>query len=491
MAADFLRNLQNKRGMSNSPIHSTSPLLATGFVNSCRQFPDRPAIHIGGEVFTYAQLLEKTEIVFAQISRVKIPDMIGIYTQESGAGYVPLNPKFPQARLQEIIIDCELQLVIAENDMNVQLPTPTLMLDMNTALRKPCEVLVEQDLAYLLFTSGTSGSPKGVPVSKRNISSFFRHYQIHYDFNEQDRFLQPYELSFDVSVFSIFAAWNAGACVYCVPDEGLKYLNIVTTLRDHKITVSSMVPTVLLYLEKYLPEFSFPHLRYSFFSGDKLYQRLAHQWLQAAPATRIHNCYGPTETTVVCTSYPWEPIASERESVNGIVPLGKPFEGMDYLLLDESLAPVYEGIAELCFSGDQVIDAYLHHRYEERFFNHGGKRYYRTGDLAEVNASGNLVFHGRTDAQVKINGFRLELAEVEHVLARHMGKPVIVLACGDLGIDSLVAFVETEDLDEMKLKQELAKQLPAYMIPGKYIAVDSFPRNINGKIDRRQLKTNL
>lgn len=479
-------------------------MLAAGFAESARRFPQRPAIHIKGEAFTYAQLLEKTEIVFAQLSQQNIPDLVGIYTTESvwtyatllavslsGACYVPLNPKFPGARLREIVEECRLSLVIAERKDQLQLVPDTRLLDINSAERKACKPLVIQELAYLLFTSGTSGIPKGVPVSKKNTSAFFRHYQTHYDFNEHDRFLQPYELSFDVSVFSMFAAWNAGACVYCVPDEGLKYMNIVATLRDHRITVSSMVPTVLHYLEKYLPEFSFPQLRYSFFSGDKLYQRLALQWQQAAPGARIHNCYGPTETTVVCTCYPWEPVASEKESVNGIVPLGRPFEGMDYLLVNEDAAPIPEGVGELCFSGSQVIPAYLNGRYADRFFVHAGQRFYRTGDLAEVNGSGNLVFHGRTDAQVKINGFRLELAEVEHVLTTHINRPVIVLVVKESGLDVLVAFIETKELNETKLKKELEQQLPAYMIPARYMAVDPFPRNMNGKIDLIRLKANL
>src|SRR6218665_1299748 len=140
MAADFLRNLRNKRGMSNTPHHGISPLLAAGFVKSCGQFPHRPAIHICGELFTYAQLLEKTEIVFAQLSSIKIPELVGIYTKESiwtyatllavslsGACYVPLNPKFPEARLREIILECELQLVITENKSSEQPGMQTLV----------------------------------------------------------------------------------------------------------------------------------------------------------------------------------------------------------------------------------------------------------------------------------------------------------------------------------------------------------------------------
>lgn len=490
--------------MSNTPSFGPGNLLAARFADNCVLFPQHPALFIRNEFFTYEQLLEKAEIIFAQLFLESVPAFIGIYTQESvwsyaailaisliGSCYVPLNSKFPAYKLQNIIQASGLQLILTEDKLLFAHEAKELILDTRSTLRKKGLPLVQQDLAYLLFTSGSTGQPKGVPVSKKNCAHFFEHCFKNYDFKETDGFLQPYELSFDVSVFSMFAAWNVGACVYCVSDEGIKYLNVVSMLKNHRITVSSLVPTTLLYLEKYMDELTFPHLRYSFFSGDKLYHRMAVKWQKAAPASVLHNCYGPTETTIVCTGYPWEEQRSAAESVNDVVPLGKAFEGMYFLLVGENDRAVSQGIGELCFTGNQVIPAYLNNQDEDRFFEHDGNRYYKTGDLAEVNAQGNLIFHGRKDTQVKINGYRIELGEVEHALYQLTKKPVIVLALEKSHVNELVAFIETEQLDDWPLKKELATILPMYMVPTKYLAVPSFPKNSNGKVDYLQLRNSL
>ncbi|MES2680754.1 MAG: AMP-binding protein [Bacteroidota bacterium] len=479
-------------------------LLAEGFTESCRKFPMHQALYIGNQFYTYNDLLQKAEIIFEQFQKKNTPAYIGIYTDESvwtyaaiiavsltGACYVPLNARLPDQKLQTIIKACKLQLIISGKPTPFSHQAQELIIDTGSKTREKISVIVTQPFAYLLFTSGTTGEPKGVPVSKKNCESFFRHYQGNFDFNASDKFLQPYELSFDVSVFCIFSAWHCGACLYVVPEEGFKYLNCMQMIKTHDITITSMVPTVLQYLEKYLDEFSFDSLRYSFFSGDKLYHHLAKKWSKLAAKAQVFNCYGPTETTVVCTSYLWEETRSEKESVNNIVPLGKPFEDMAFILVNEQNEYINAGTGELCFTGKQVIDHYLGQQNEDCFFEYKRKRYYKTGDLAAVNENGNLIFYGRNDSQVKINGFRVELTEIENVIFKITGKNVVVIAGTENNLEVLFAFIENAKMDETKLRTELSGFLPVYMIPAHYRFVNAFPKNINGKIDRRQLKQYL
>jgi len=293
-------------------------------------------------------------------------------------------------------------------------------------------------------------------------------------------------LSFDVSVFSMFAAWNCGACVYVVPEEGFKYLNSITMIKEHNITVSSLVPTVLLYVEKYLDQFSFPSLRYSFFSGDKLFQQLAVKWNKAAANALIYNCYGPTETTIVCTSYLWDEKTADEESFNNIVPLGKPFKNMDFIFLDEQNKT--NGISgELCFTGVQVIDSYLGNKHDKTFFDYDEKKYYKTGDIAALNEKGNLIFQGRKDSQVKINGYRVELLEIENTIRKILKMNVVVIAIPEKNVNKLFAFIEGNQV-ETNIKEQLAQFLPNYMIPNYYHFMPEFPKNSNGKIDLQLLK---
>ncbi len=496
--------------MPNSPGNPfVDYSLARLFAERALVYPDNKALYINQHYYTYGELLAMANTIYQCIQAEAPFTRIGIYCTASvfsyaallavslyGAAWVPLHPLFPPARNKQVIEDAALQLVLTETEWPEELRVASCQALQVPPLSKTAKqhniIPVEKCTTpecYVLYTSGSSGIPKGVPVSKKNVQAFFAYFLNEYDFSPEDRFLQTYELSFDVSVFSTFMPWLIGACTYVVSDTGIKYLNILKLLKEKEITVCSMVPGVLRYIEKYLPELKLPALRFSFFSGDALLHQLAVKWKTCMPNARIHNFYGPTETTIVCTRYVWEEEASAREAVHDVVPLGKAFPGMEYILVDETHSEVQAGkIGHLCFSGAQVIEAYLNGVGEEMFFARNNKRYYKTGDLASVNAAGNLVFHGRSDTQVKINGYRVELGEVEARIKELCQANCCVMTIDSgQGIKALVAFMEVEANTEM-LKKSLQKVLPEYMVPQQYIYVSSWPLTINGKTDRQQLK---
>lgn len=460
------------------------------------------------------------EHIYGLIPKNNLYERIGIYCNDDvytyaailavnfyGAAYIPLNSKFPIARNKNIVEECELELILTSGEENMltevfdgieivcshvepfgsnQDKLSRSMSGSNGKLKQIIYKKVNQPTAYILFTSGSTGEPKGVPVSHENVKYFFDFYFKEYDFTEQDNFLQVYELTFDVSVFSFFMPLFVGACCYVLPENGIKPMKIIEYLQKHKITTVSMVPTVLNYLKNYLEEILLPDLRFSFFSGDSLYQQLAVKWKKCIPNAKIHNFYGPTETTIVCTRYVFNEKLSETESVNEIVPLGKAFEGMEILIVDENNQPIEKG--ELCFSGKQVIESYLNKVNEDSFFYFQEKCYYKTGDIVSVNTLGNLIFYGRKDNQVKVNGFRIELTEVEFAISKITGCNCLVIAKADKNkINCLIAFVESKKYKENNLTEILSSVLPEYMIPQQFIFIDKMELNVNGKFDKGAL----
>jgi amino acid adenylation domain-containing protein len=479
-------------------------------------YPNNNSLFVNNKYYTYNQLWQITKQIHQQLCAEKQHLRIGVYCTNDietyaailainlyGAAYVPLNNKFPISRNKKIIEECEVQLILtSEKDENLkelkQQVDAKFITVVDTSNAKSIEIKneiginqndyqkVEQPYVYILFTSGSTGEPKGVPTSKTNANHFFQYFLKNYNFNEKDRFLQAYELTFDVSVFSFFMPLMVGGCCYVLPNNGIKFIHTIEYLLKYKITVVSMVPTTIRYLENYLPEIKLPDLCYSFFSGDVLHHNLAVKWSNAIPNAVIHNFYGPTETTIVCTRYVFNAKQSEKESVNDIVPLGKAFEGMEFIIIDENNAPTQKG--ELCFSGTQVINSYLNNTNEDRFLTYQQKQFYKTGDIASVNEFENLIFYGRRDSQVKINGYRIELTEIENAISKILDTKCIALAKkNNNSLNQLIVFIEEKKVDEKELKKKLGTILPDYMIPNQFVVVEKFILNINGKIDKQHL----
>ena len=493
-------------------------LIVERFDDCCKKYPGHIALVTHDRSITYSELqqmvteycgiLEKVDGSIIGLSADRSIEMHAMMLAVfySGKTLLPLNSSFPLERTVSMMKKAGpaviffsgsdeywRQLKHTENYQAIYSLERSFLTGKFVSASQPGNNRLT-DVAYILYTSGSTGHPKGVPVTYANLEAFLRFFVDgrNYYFNAGDRFLQVYEPTFDVFYFSFLVPLMHGSTCFVMHlgSRRPRYLYILKCLQQYQITVVSMVPTVLQYVRKYLAGLKFPRVRYSFFSGDALHHELALLWQQSIPLGVIHNFYGPAETTIVCTRYCWQPDIAQDDVLHDVVSLGKPFPGMHYLIINERNEEIENSIGELALAGDQVISSYLTAQSPETFFvretTEGRKVFYKTGDLASVNRNGNIMFHGRKDSQVKINGFRVEAGEIEYHLHQITGSAAIVMhKKGEDGIERLYACFETKPaLDEKDINHRLAEKLPAYMLPSRYYSLASFPLNANHKIDR-------
>ena len=516
--------------------------LGDGFLRSSHEFPDRPALEVQDTVYTYNQLHRRASAlarILNDQNSANEPPLTAVLASRSvtafsgvlsalfrGHGYVPLNPSFPAERtrymlqqsgcrsliidqegeqcLEELLRGIEKRMVLAfpehqnAEPMRKRFPGHHILTGRDMEDERPI-IPVEvsaNDIAYLLFTSGSTGNPKGVMVSHRNIHWFLSVMAERYALNEYDRLSQMFDLVFDLSLFDMFMAWGAGACLCCPQSE--QVLLPSDYIRDSAITVWFSVPSVavLMMRLRQLAPGSFPKLRLSLFCGEALGADVTQAWAKACPNSRVENLYGPTELTVACTLYRWQGEASIDECENGVVPIGEPYPGMTALIVDESLEPVEPGhVGELLMTGPQVALGYWKdpEKTAAAFVKlpDGEDIYYRTGDLVRrANENLPLLYIGRLDNQVKIHGMRIELGEIEAKLREATGAPRAVAIgwpVNENGVAGIVGFLEADLGDQAAIIKTLKQKLPAYMLPKKLYGIPEFPLNSNGKIDRKAL----
>ena len=352
------------------------------------------------------------------------------------------------------------------------------------------------DIAYLLFTSGSTGIPKGVMVAHRNVRHFLDAMSERYRLTAEDRLSQAFDLTFDLSVFDMFMGWEAGACVCVLPASA--QLKPAMWVVEQGLTVWFSVPSLALLMKRFgmLKPGRFPSLRWSLFCGEALPAELVVAWAEAAPESVVENLYGPTELTIACTLYRWDPARSPAESTAGLVPIGAPYPGMTTLIADDELREVEVGAeGELLLAGPQVTPGYWQdpEKTAAAFVVPPDQSavYYRTGDLVRRPADGSpITYVGRVDHQVKINGYRVELGEIEAAI-RDAAEVDEVVALGwprtATGAAGVAAFVAAEALDVDALRASLAARLPDYMMPSSIHLLANMPLNSNGKFDRHAL----
>ena len=518
-------------------------LLWTGFLRSCEQFPKRGAIDIAGCEVTYQQLAYRAKRLAATLQARAVPDAVPLtavfaYRSETayaavlgalmaGHGYVPLNRTFPTDRTRLMLERSMCRSVIVDAGSEPQLEAllcsiaiPLVIIcpdraDVTELAAKfpahriiganeladaerwhPVDVSVDS-IAYLLFTSGSTGQPKGVMVSHANMLHYLDCATKRYGFTSNDRVSQTFDLTFDLSAHDMFVAWESGACLCCLTQKQL--INPCAFVNDARLTVWFSVPSTAAFMRRFgvLKPGMYPGLRLSLFCGEALPVEIVRHWALAAPNSVIENLYGPTELTIACTAYRWDNTKSPDECAQGIVPIGQPFDGMRALIVDEQLREVKHGTeGELLMTGPQLSLGYWQDEEKTRqaFVPVAGNNgtYYRTGDRVRRPAVNKpLVYLGRVDNQIKVRGYRVELGEVEAVVRQLSGLDGVV-ALGwpttESGPDGIEVFLETDSFDTKALVSQLKGKLPVYMLPRNVLALRRFPLNANGKYDRKALQ---
>lgn len=522
--------------------------LRSGFLASAERYPDRHALSVEGRHVTYAELRERAARVAATLERevqsgrvreehaltavlghrhaTTFAGILGALFR--GHGYVPLNPVFPPDRTRTMLERSEARCVVVDDagratlasvidgiDRQLVLLVPDAGPDLVAELRarfpqhrvigadelapaSDCAMAdVDPDgIAYLLFTSGSTGIPKGVMVAHRNVVAFLDSMIERYAPTPDDRFSHTFDLTFDLSVFDLFMAWWSGACVCCPTAQQKAFPGKYATSADLTMWFSVPSTAVLMNKLRMLKEGAYPKLRYALFCGEALPVEVTQQFAKAAPNAVLENLYGPTELTIACTLYRWDPARSPAESELGVVPIGQPYPGMDVLVCDEQQREVALGeTGELLMSGPQLTLGYFHDEDKTKaaFVVPPGRDrvYYRTGDRVRRPAPGApLVYLGRVDNQIKIQGYRVELGEIEAVL-REVASTDVAIAIGwpknPSGADGIVGFVGLEDGDADAIRAAACGRLPSYMQPREIRFVREWPLNSNGKVDRKVL----
>jgi amino acid adenylation domain-containing protein len=519
--------------------------LWTGFMQSAELFPERPALFAEARTLSYDELRGLATRIAATIqahpgfSQVPLTAVFGYRSPTAfagvlgallaGNGYVPLNRTFPTGRTEVMFERSECRSIIVDTGSLPQLgklldltDEPLLVIlpdaparayryrwprhtffgfgDLHPSgwWRQP--TATPEAIAYLLFTSGSTGIPKGVMVTQRNVRSYLDYMIDRFDITERDRVSQMFDLTFDLSAFDMFTAWARGACVCCPSQKTL--IKPGKFIRDMELTVWFSVPSTVAFMKQLgmLKPRRYESLRLSLFCGEPLPVSSATAWLEAAPNTILENLYGPTELTISCTLYRWNQLRSPGESELEIVPIGYPHPGMNVLVVDQNMNEVARGEeGELLMNGPQMSLGYWKdpEKTAAAFVIPPGKFdvYYRTGDRVRRPIGNRPLTHlGRTDFQVKVLGHRVELGEIEAVVRKisgldgviAVGWPVTSSGCGGIEI-----FLEGEVKEKDVLRKAVASALPEYMVPRRFHCMGRLPRNVNDKFDRKAMLKSL
>ncbi len=480
------------------------------FDDSTLNFPDSIAIEQGNLKYTYsevntiakslAQLLVNNGITQEQKVVILLPRcafvpiaMLGVL--KAGAAYIPLDPEIPSERVNFILKDSGAQFLITSDEILDRIGTeltkiPIFNIDTQLAellnltdFNLPKNSRSVNDLCYIIYTSGTSGQPKGVLLEHRNVTNYITNAQKIYPITHNDRALQGFSVSFDASVEEIWVPLAAGATIVIGTFEIMRSGDQLAKILDQlDITFLSCAPTLLSMVKEEMPK-----IKILIFGGETCSTEIAHRWCR--PDRTVFNTYGPTEAAVIAT---WSILSPIEE-----VTIGKPLPGCDIIIVDGDLNPVTPGEqGEILIGGESVARGYLNQDSltAQKFistsqYKGSNERYYRTGDMAKYTPEGNLVFLGRIDAQVKVRGFRVELSEIESLLLTfaEIQAAVVTLDSETQQLAGYIVVKKGSKIDREQISKLLRSKLPYYMIPSTLDIVSSIPMTTSQKIDRNSL----
>lgn len=484
--------------------------LAEIFSASAKLYPQKIALNFNDEVYSYQALdLWSDQIAaYLQTHHVGAGDYVGLWwprsaalhaaiigITKSGATYVPLDIEMPNERVSLVLDEAKAALCFAQQPLNSGLLVHEIP-DFNPLIENSdippliiARPATSHHFAYVLYTSGSTGLPKGIAITQQNICHFIRAENQVLNIRGDDRIYQGFSVSFDMWCEESWIGYFVGATLYVADATTAKAIDeLGQFLHRHRMTVLHAVPSLLAVIDDKVPS-----LRLINAGGEACSPKLVQQW--ATPTCQFFNSYGPTETTVTAACTELKP--------GQVVSIGKPLPNYHLAVVDDALNPVAIGEkGELVICGIGVANGYLNRPEltKEKFVAKPaslaqlpGDTLYKTGDLVALTPLGTIAFFGRLDDQIKLRGYRIELGEIEAKLAMFAGvqSAVVAVKQDSQAEDQLVAYVvmQSTSFDENTIRQGLAAVLPAYMVPACIVELAEMPRITSGKINRKALPT--
>ncbi|MFS1513883.1 non-ribosomal peptide synthase/polyketide synthase [Chengkuizengella sp. SCS-71B] len=492
------------------PKHKTIHEL---FEEQVKETPNHVAVVFEGQSLTYRELNEKANQLALVLRNkgIQANDLVGLMVHcslemvigiygilKAGGAYVPINPDYPKQRIEFMLKDSESHALITTEECCVDLSFNGEIIDiLNKEIFEGTSTHVKSinhsnDLAYVLYTSGTTGNPKGVMIEHHSVNNLViaLDQRIYSMYSDELNVALVAPFYFDASVKQIFAALTSGHTLYVVPEDvrvsGEKLLEFYDA---NQIDISDGTPIHLNMISHFLQNRENRKLKHFIIGGDILNLKSVNEILNTFTNAKVTNVYGPTECTVDATTY----LVKGNETN---ISIGKPIANSKLYIMDSHQNIVPMGVSgQLCISGEGVARGYLNHPAltAEKFVSNPfepDSRMYLTGDVAKWKPDGTIEYIGRMDHQVKVRGFRIELEEIERQILKYpeMVETVVTLLKGGTGDDTLCAYIVCRtEVTGAKLRKYLLQSLPDYMIPSHFVQLESMPLTPNGKIDRKSL----